>query len=231
VIEVPELNISNTWVTLDEDEQNRYDMFEDQLFAEIDGQELISFSAGSKYVRCHQLANGACYDDDRSVIDFHTKKLEALSNLINELNGAPLLVAYNFKHDAARICSHIKKAVLYESGIIEKWNRGKVPILVVQYKNMARGLNLQDGGRHLACYSLTDVFDDYYQMICRLYRQGARDKTFIHRIVTRNTVDVPILNRLNRRQSVSDDFIESLKAYRFIKRKGLRVKDDLPPRI
>jgi hypothetical protein len=221
LIEVPELIINDRLVRLDSEEQISYDMFEKEMFAEIDGRDLISFSAGSKYSRCHQLANGACYDDDRSVLELHTKKIEALADLANELNREPLLVAYRFEHDAVRIAAHIKKAIRYSPGVIEQWNKGKIPILLAQYQTMSRGLNLQDGGRHLCCFSLTDNFDDYYQMICRLYRQGAKSKTFVHRLITKNTVDQMIINRLNRRQKVSDGFIESLKAYRFMKEETL----------
>ena len=221
VIEVPELVITDRVVRLEESEQVQYDMFEKEMFTEIDGHDLISFSAGSKYVRCHQLANGACYDEDRSVLELHTKKLEALADLINELNGAPLLVAYKYEHDAARILAHIKRATQYTPGVIEQWNKRKVPVLLAQYQTMSHGLNLQSGGRNLACFSLTDNYDHYYQMICRLFRQGAKDKTFVHRFVTKDTVDQMILTRINRRQGVATDFIESLKAYRFMKTKKL----------
>lgn len=230
LIEVPELVITDRVVRLDSDEQTQYDIFEKELFAEIDGRDLVSFSAGSKYVRCHQLANGACYDENRAVLELHTKKLEALADLVAELNGAPLLVAYRFEHDAARILTHIKKAVQYAPGVIEKWNARKIPILLAQYQTMAHGLNLQAGGRNLCCYSLTDNYDHYYQMICRLYRQGASGKTFVHRLVTKNTVDQMILTRLNRRQGVADSFVESLKAYRFMKEKRISPRDDLPLR-
>jgi SNF2 family DNA or RNA helicase len=154
-------------------------------------------------------------------LELHIKKIEALAALIEELNGAPLLVAYRFRHDAIRIREHIKRAVEFDAGLVDKWNRGKIPIMVAQYQRAARGLNLQSGGRHLACYSLTDNYDDYYQMVCRLHRQGAPGKTFVHRLITKRTVDEVITTRLNRRQDTAEKFIESLKAYHFFKRKKI----------
>lgn len=229
-IPMPDLVTTDIPVTLSEDEQRKYNMFEKELFAEIKGKELISFSAGSKYSRCHQLANGACYDDSKVVLELHTKKIEALANLINEMDGEPLLVAYRFEHDISRIMQHIGKAHRYRPSDIDRWNDGKIKVLCAQYQTMSHGLNLQYGGQHLCCFSLTDNFDWYYQMVRRLYRQGAKYTTFVHRIVTKDTVDQAIVTRLDRHQNQADNFIESLKAYEFLKKRGMQPAK-LPPRV
>jgi SNF2 family DNA or RNA helicase len=220
LIELPPLIERDIVVRMDRSDQTQYDGMEKEMFAEIENEKIFSFSSGSKYRRCHQLANGACYDDNRRVLTLHDLKIRALENLIWELDGSPLLVAYMYNHDKTRIMKALPNARAYDETALDDWNKSKVPVLLAQYANMSHGLNLQGGGRHLACFSLTDNYDHYYQIIRRLHRQGAKSKTFVHRIITDKTVDLPILDRLNKRQQMTRDFIGSLRAYQFLKTKG-----------
>lgn len=223
-VKTPPLVFDDRWVTLSEDEQCRYDMFERDMFAEIGKSEIVSFTAGSKYVRCHQLANGACYDEDRAVVELHTRKIEMLRALIDELDGQPLLVAYRFDHDIARIMRDIKRARLYSNGDLARWNARQIPVMCVQFQSMSHGLNLQRGGRHIAFFSMVDNYDLVYQMICRLHRQGAESTTFVHRIMTRNTVDVVIKRRNELRRTNAEGLLTALRAYQFARKEGLRER-------
>lgn len=218
LIEVPPLVIDDRRVELDRTAAAFYRDFERDLFAEIKGAELLTFSAGAKYSKLCQIANGAVYDDDQQTIPVHVAKIDALRALIDEMDGAPLLVAYRYRHDRDRILAAFPSARAHTDGAIEKWNAGQIPIYLAQYRAMSRGVNLQHGGRHMCCFSLTDNFDDYYQMVCRLYRQGAPGKTFIHRIIARDTVDEMQLVRLQRRQSNMVDLLTSLRAYKQLRR-------------
>lgn len=220
-VKTPPLVFDDRWVKMSQSEQAKYDMFERDMFLEIGKSEVVSFTAGSKYIRCHQLANGACYDENRAVLELHKRKIDMLRALIDELNGQPLLVAYRFEHDIARILRDIKGAHMYAHGDLPRWNKGEIPIMCVQFQSMSHGLNLQTGGRHLAFFSMVDNYDLVFQMICRLHRQGARSTTFVHRIMTRNTVDVVIKRRNEMRRTTAEGLLNALRAYRFGKRAGL----------
>ncbi|UIF40218.1 ATP-dependent helicase, partial [Staphylococcus aureus] len=55
-----------------------------------------------------QLSNGAVYTDDEDVRLIHDKKLDKLEEIIEESQGQPILLFYNFKHDKERILKGLK---------------------------------------------------------------------------------------------------------------------------
>ena len=65
-----------------------------------------------------------------------------------------------YQHDRARILKKFPDAVALAKGQkgnrqIEAWNRGEIPMLLVHPASAGHGLNLQDGGCHLAFFSMT----------------------------------------------------------------------------
>ena len=47
------------------------------------------------------------FDDDKKAIQIHDRKIDALEDIIESMNGRPLLVAYWFKHDYDRIITRL----------------------------------------------------------------------------------------------------------------------------
>lgn len=132
-LDMPEL-ISNEYkVYLDDDERSKYEEMKDELVLQLPGGEITAANAASLSGKLSQLANGAIYDDDGSVNAFHERKLDALEDLIESANGKPILVAYWFKHDLARITESLNKLkVVFEKldsdKSIEKWNAGELQV-------------------------------------------------------------------------------------------------------
>ena len=50
-----------------------------------------------------QLANGAVYSADGKALPIHSRKLDALEDLVEAANGKPVLVAYWYKHDLSSV--------------------------------------------------------------------------------------------------------------------------------
>ena len=150
-LDMPEL-ISNEYkVYLDEDECEKYEEMKDELVLQLPGGEITAANAAALSGKLSQLANGAIYDDDGSVNAFHERKLDALEDLIESANGKPVLVAYWFKHDLARITERLKKLkVVFEKldsdKSIEKWNAGELQVGLIHPASAGHGLNLQSGG-------------------------------------------------------------------------------------
>jgi SNF2 family DNA or RNA helicase len=165
-----------------------------------------------------QLASGAIYADDGERFDvIHTAKAEALVDLVEQLGGRPLLVAYNFKHEVRAIREALRQDVpCIGGGTPSKlaaqheldWNAGRLPLLLVQPQSGAHGLNLQDGGGHLCWYSPPFDAELYWQFNGRLHRQGQKaDRVMVHRLVGLDTVDERIVRVLwNRAASQAELF-------------------------
>ena len=63
-------------------------------------------------------------------MSFHDRKLDVLEDLIEGANGKPVLVAYWFKHDLARIQKRFTVRELKRTKDIQDWNAGRIPVAV-----------------------------------------------------------------------------------------------------
>lgn len=217
-LDMPEL-ISNEYkVYLDDDERSKYEEMKDELVLQLPGGEVTAANAASLSGKLSQLANGAIYDDDGSVNAFHERKLDALEDLIESANGKPILVAYWFKHDLARITERLNKLkVVFEKldsdKSIEKWNAGELQVGLIHPASAGHGLNLQSGGNVIVWFGITWSLELYQQTIARLWRQGQTSGTVtvIH-IVTEGTVDERILKALEAKDQTQSALIDAVKA-------------------
>ena len=163
------------------------------------------------------MANGAIYDENGEFVDIHSKKLEALEDLIESANGKPVLVAYWFKHDLERIEKHLKSkkiefARLDSDKSIEDWNNGKISVALIHPASTGHGLNLQDGGSTIIWFGLTWSLELYEQTNARLWRQGQKAKTVvIEHIVSKGTIDEQIIQALEGKHKVQDSLISAVK--------------------
>ncbi len=217
-LDMPEL-ISNEYkVYLDEDEREKYEEMKDELVLQLPGGEITAANAAALSGKLSQLANGAIYDDDESVNAFHERKLDTLEDLIESANGKPILVAYWFKHDMARITERLKKLkVVFEKldsdKSIEKWNAGELQVGLIHPASAGHGLNLQSGGNVIVWFGITWSLELYQQTIARLWRQGQTSGTVtvIH-IITAGTVDERILKALEAKDQTQSALIDAVKA-------------------
>lgn len=226
-LDMPELVDNVIRVQLPGDVMKEYRRLERELFMELaGGVELTASSAGAMYSICKGIANGgAYYGPDKQPAFVHDTKVEALADLLEELNGKNLLVAYAFKHDLERIQQHsaFKKAPVVAGGvsadetdrIVGEWNEGRHRALLVQPQAMSHGLNMQQGGADVAWFGLTDQLEVYQQFNARLYRQGQEHhQVRIHHIIAEETVDEAIYARLHEKAGVQQSLLEALDNYR-----------------
>ena len=217
-LNMPEL-ISNEYkVYLDDDEREKYEEMKDELVLQLPGGEITAANAAALSGKLSQLANGAIYDDDGSVNAFHERKLDALEDLIESANGKPVLVAYWFKHDLARITERLKKLKtvfekLDSDKSIEKWNARELQVGLMHPASAGHGLNLQSGGNMIVWFGITWSLELYQQTIARLWRQGQTSGTVtvIH-IITTGTVDERILKALEAKDQTQSALIDAVKA-------------------
>lgn len=193
-----------------------YDAMELEMFLALEnGEEVEAFNPASKTLKCLQLASGAIYTEDRFV-EVHDAKLQALDNIIEEAAGAPVLVAYHFKSDLERIKRAFPHARTLEPGVIEEWNAGRVPLLLVHPASAGHGLNLQDGGNILVVFSHWWNLEEYQQVIERIgptrQKQAGHDRpVFIHQLIARDTVDELVVERRETKREVQDLLLEAMK--------------------
>ena len=212
-LQMPELITSQYEVQLSEEETQRYEELKADFILELPEGEITAANAASLTGKLSQLANGAIYDDDGNIIEFHDRKLDALEDLIEAANGKPLLVAYWFKHDLQRIKKRFDVREIKSSKDITDWNNGDIPVAVIHPASAGHGLNLQAGGSILIWFGLTWSLELYQQTNARLWRQGQTFGTVvIEHIITKGTIDERILKALSLKEVTQNALIDAVKA-------------------
>lgn len=218
-LELPDLTYHEVPVELDKKSWKAYQDLERKMILELpEDDELISVtSAAALSNKLLQLANGAVYDEDRQVHEVHDCKIEAFLELVESLQGKPVLVFYNYQHDRERILKALEKSGLRIRELKttqdeDDWNAGRIDILLTHPASSAYGLNLQQGGNHVIWFGLTWNYELYTQANKRLHRQGQVNKVIIHHLVSTGTRDEDVMTALKRKDDVQNWVMESLKA-------------------
>lgn len=202
-----------------------YNDMEREMFLSIDGHDIEAFGAAAKTIKCLQLANGAAYvgESNESYVEVHDAKLQALESIVEEAAGAPVLVAYHFKSDLARLQRAFPRGRPLDADphTISEWNAGKIPLLFAHPASAGHGLNLQDGGNIVAFYGHWWDLEQHDQIIERIgpvrQLQAGHDRAVhVHYIVAEDTVDELVMARRDSKREVQDLLLEAMK------RKGIR---------
>jgi SNF2 family DNA or RNA helicase len=203
--------------------RRHYRELEREMFTTLaGGHEVEAFNAAAKTMKCLQAANGALYIDDQGTWkELHDAKIEALKSVVEEAAGAPVLVAYHFKSDLARLQRAFPqgRALGTDPAVVGDWNAGRIPVLFAHPASAGHGLNLQDGGNTIVFFGLWWNLEEHSQIIERIgptrqAQSGYNRPVYVHRIVARGTVDELVLQRLKTKASVQQILLEAMKGQR-----------------
>lgn len=208
-------------VTLPASAMAIYKDMEEEMFIELrEGGAVEAVNAASKTMKCLQIANGAIWVDEKRTTfsEIHDAKLQALESIIEEAAGAPVLVAYHFKHDIARLQKHFTKGRVLDANpaTIRDWNAGKIPVLFAHPQSAGHGLNLQHGGNILAFFGHWWNLEEYQQIIERIgptrqFQAGYDRPVFVHHIIAKGTIDDIVMARRESKREVQDLLLEAMK--------------------
>lgn len=218
-LQLPDVIYHEIPVVLDDKSRRAYNDLEMRMILELpeDEENISVTSAAALSNKLLQLANGAVYDEDHEVHEVHRCKIEAFMELVESLQGKPMLVFYNFQHDRERILkalagSGLRVRELKNTKDEDDWNARQIDILLTHPASSAYGLNLQQGGNHVVWFGLTWNYELYTQANKRLHRQGQTEKVIIHHLVCSDTRDEDVMQALSRKEDVQNWVMESLKA-------------------
>ena len=216
-LQMPECIFVNHEVQMNPAERKLYDQLKHDLIIPLEDGDIDAANAASLSNKLLQMANGAVYDENKEVRMIHDHKLEALEDLIESANGQPVLIAYWFKHDKARIVEYLMSCGysprdIKSSDDIQDWNSGNISVALIHPASAGHGLNIQYGGHILIWYGLTWSLELYQQTNARLWRQGQKQTVTIHHIVTKDTVDEDVLHALANKDVTQEKLIAAVKA-------------------
>lgn len=217
-LDMPERIDVDRYVTLDSATLKKYKDFEREMYLEIDEDNLDAGTAAVLSNKLLQFCNGAVYDAEKSVIEIHNHKIDAFLECIEELQGTPVLVFYNYQHDKDRIMKALEKhkdlviGTIKTSEDIADWNAGKINVLLAHPASVAYGLNLQDGGHHIIWFGMNWSLELYQQANARLHRQGQKMPVTITHLIVPGMLDEDVKIALEGKGDTQEALMLSLKA-------------------
>ena len=82
---------------------------------------ILASNAAGACNKLQQIANGAVYTEEHSVVKIHDSKLDALEDLIESANGQSVIVFYQFRHDQSRIQERFETRELKSDKDVKDW--------------------------------------------------------------------------------------------------------------
>ena len=210
------------YIDLDKKSRELYRKMERDMFVWLEENGVEAVNAAVKTGKLLQLANGAMYhDDEGGWTAIHNLKLEALESVVEEANGAPVLISYNFKSDLQRLLKRFPKGRVLDANpkTIAQWNAGEIGQLFAHPKSAGHGLSLQHGGNILTRYGVDWNLELYEQILERIgpmrqAQSGYNRPVFDYPILARNTLDEVVFERLDSKKSVQDSLLAAMMRHK-----------------
>lgn len=164
-----------------------------------------------------QMASGAVYDSNKTFHELHQHKLEDLAELIDELDGSPLIVAYWYQSSLARLRKQFPLATVIDKAgkFVKPWNAGEIKVLLMHPASIGHGLNMQYGPGHDICYfDMCWSYELYYQSYRRIHRQGQTLQCRVHLPQMFGTLDVLVSDVLLGKEDAQEVLFERIRLYR-----------------
>jgi SNF2 family DNA or RNA helicase len=150
---------------------------------------------------------------DKRAIWISGHKFDRLAELLDENQRANTIVVYNYKEELAELRRRFPHAqTIDDANAIERWNAGKIELLLVHPKSAGHGLNLQHGGNKIVFVSLPWSLELYEQTVGRLHRGGQTQPVWCYLLLCNKTIDERIWSALRDKRAISDIALEELKA-------------------
>lgn len=213
-LQLPAATHQHITVQLPPKARKHIDTLKRDLVLDLDDDTIDAANAATLSLKLQQLAGGAIYNEaGDDYITIHDEKIQALTELVDQAQGKPILVCYWFKHEQERILSAIPNArVLDTQQDFRDWNAGLIPVALIHPASAGHGLNLQAGGHIMVWYTTPWSLELYEQANARLHRQGQTEPVSIIHIDTADSIDQTVHQALTRKDTTQQALITAVKA-------------------
>lgn len=175
------------------DTVRHYNELKDEFLTVLGDAVVVAPTVATSLGKLRQFAQGALYYEGET-LQIHDVKLDALENLIAELDGEPLLCFTAFTSDVERIRARLGYTVPYiGSGTTAaqgaawcaSFGAGSIPLLLAHPSSAAHGIDgLQNNCSNVCWFGQTWSWEEFYQANLRVIRSGSKaEQVFIYRIM------------------------------------------------
>lgn len=233
-LDVPATISQHVEVTFTPKIQAIYDDLEEEFLAQLPEGEVVEvFNAAAKMNKLLQFTGGQVYVDDpddlspsrsqeREFSVVHDLKLEAVDEIIESAEGAPVVVGYAFRMERRRLRERYQKHYRIKdvhdykdaAELLIDFKAGKIDILTGHPASMGHGIDgLQHCCNHLIRLSLVWDLELDMQLIGRLARQGQTKPVVVHTVIVKDTIDELVLSALEGKRAIQTEFLTTMRQY------------------
>lgn len=214
-IELPEALYQDVRVHLDPDTLRKYNRFTKENVVTINGVDILAATEGVLSNKLRQLIQGAVYDEEGNTQYVHSHKADVLKELMDNVQGSPILCPINFLFEIDMIRKalgydvpfiHSKTTLAEKKRYLAEWNEGKIPLLGCHPASLSHGVNMQTGGSTIVWYSLPWSLEWYKQLNGRLIRPGQTKPVRVMHLVATGTIDERVASILANKDATQADF-------------------------
>lgn len=226
-LDVEKPNIVPHYVNLGPEAMSIYETMSEEMVVTLPSGDVVEAeTAAALSAKLQQIASGVLYEtfmlgdwetEDmkkvRRIHRIHDHKIDALTEIIEGLQGETVMVIYHFKSSLDRLKKQFPKAVVMdaEGKCVKDWNKGKIPILLVHPQSAGHGLNLQGGGHNMVFFDIPWSLENYLQVIGRLVRQGQKFPVLVKVLIAKGTLDEAVFKALQLKEDAQEMLFRMLK--------------------
>jgi len=194
-------------------DRDPYEKMKRDYVARFGADRVIAQNAASVTTKLQQMASGFVYNREggQPVHWFSSHKFDRLDELLAENQQANTLIWYSYQEELAELrrrYPHIQTSD--DDNVVDRWNRGEIPLLAAHPKSFGHGINLQ-GQQHMVFLSLPWSLELYEQAVGRLHRGGQKHAVWVYVMLTDKSIDERIWAALHEKRAVSDIALEELR--------------------
>ena len=227
-IVLPEVRYNTVNVQLSSSEMEYYDeMFEGCLDTIVKQQDEyknknIYYSTNCKLAvmtKLRQIASGFFIENKYSTVGLHSKKLNALLQIVEENINEPMIIWCQFEYEIQllekQLAKYGKVVTAYGKSKniddnIYAFKHGQAKYIIAHPKSIKYGVTFTDCCKAVY-YSLSYSAEDYYQSRDRIYRLGQKRNCDYYFIIAQDTIDEIIQECINDKMSNAEIFGKIIK--------------------
>lgn len=225
-VELPPMTVITRSVVLPPKVMRQYTEMESKLIAELEsGAEVVVFNRAALNSKLQQISNGFLYHiedetmpDVRTTEHIHSKKMDELQAIIDEVGNEPILLFYSFGSERDYILKKFPEARCLtgasdeeSSEMVDEFNAGRLKLLIAHELSAGYGLNLQKSCSIIVRIGPSYNLEAFEQSVGRVYRQGQSRPVLLFIILSRDTIDLDIMQILEDKGDVQQDLLKVMK--------------------
>jgi SNF2 family DNA or RNA helicase len=229
---LPDLIVRDLSVELTPKSKKVYKQMAQEMIAELDNMETVTAAiAAVKVGKLQQITGGFLMREDihkegdkvvkkRVSFPVGTEKLDVFMDLVNRYQGNhKILVGCKYLWELAQLESRLKKGgvdyVIVKGGVSgearsearRRFQTDEKCRIILFQVSAATAMTLTAGDIGIL-YSCTTKWDDYWQWLKRIHREGQTKPVYIIRLIAKGTVDKDIMRNLEEKRSFTDNLVD-----------------------